>query len=77
LLAALEIATGKVIAHVRDRRTTVIFSVSWTTVVKAYPVNELCVVLDNLNIHRTSSQTMAPETIRACISTTPRHTLPG
>src|ERR1700686_3452427 len=52
LLAALEIATGKVVAHVRDRRTTVDFLSFMDDVVKAYPVNELCVVLDNLNIHK-------------------------
>src|ERR1700733_2620340 len=52
LLAALEIAAGKVLAHVRDRRTSVDFLSFMDDVVKAYPVNELCVVLDNLNIHK-------------------------
>jgi transposase len=52
LLAALEIATGKVVAHVRDRRTTADFLSFMDDVVKAYPVNGLCVVLDNLNIHK-------------------------
>ena len=52
LLAALEIATGKVVAHVRDRRTTVDFLSFMDEVVKAYPVRELHVVLDNLNIHK-------------------------
>jgi transposase len=52
LLAALEIATGKVIAHVRDRRTTVDFLSFMDDVVKSYPVNELHVVMDNLNIHK-------------------------
>src|SRR5712691_9924365 len=51
LLAALEIATGKVVAHVRDRRTTVDFLGFMDDVVKSYPVRELHVVLDNLNIH--------------------------
>ncbi len=51
LLAALEIATGKVVAHVRDRRTTVDFLGFMDEVVKSYPVRELHVVLDNLNIH--------------------------
>jgi transposase len=52
LLAALEIATGKVVAHVRDRRTTVDFLSFMNDVVKAYPLGELHVVLDNLNIHK-------------------------
>ena len=52
LLAALEIATGKVVAHVRDRRTTVDFLSFRDEVVKSYPLRELHVVLDNLNIHK-------------------------
>src|SRR5580692_9318046 len=52
LLAALEIATGKVVAHVRDRRTTVDFLNFMDDVVKSYPLGELHVVLDNLNIHK-------------------------
>jgi transposase len=52
LLAALEIATGKVIAHVRDRRTTGDFLGFMDEVVKSYPLYELHVVLDNLNIHK-------------------------
>ena len=52
LLAALEIATGQVIAHVRDRRTTVDFWSFMEDVVKSYPSRELHVVLDNLNIHK-------------------------
>src|SRR5216683_8443527 len=52
LLAALEIATGKVVAHVRDRRTTVDFLSFMDDVLKSYPLDELHVVLDNLNIHK-------------------------
>lgn len=52
LLAALEIATGKVVAHVRDRRTTADFLSFMDDVVKSYPTRELRVVLDNLNIHK-------------------------
>jgi transposase len=52
LLAALEIATGKVVAHVRDRRTTIDFLKFMGEVVKSYPLGELHVVLDNLNIHK-------------------------
>ena len=52
LLAALEIATGKVVAHIRDRRTTVDFLSFMDDVLKSYPQGELHVVLDNLNIHK-------------------------
>ncbi len=52
LLAALEIATGKVTAHVRDRRTSVDFLSFMNDVVKTYFNRELHVVLDNLNIHK-------------------------
>lgn len=52
LLAALEVATGKVVAHVRDRRTTVDFLSFMDDVVKSYPAQDLHVVLDNLNIHK-------------------------
>jgi transposase len=52
LLAALEIATGKVVAHVRDRRTTVDFLRFMDEVLKSYPLSELHIVLDNLNIHK-------------------------
>lgn len=52
LLASLEIATGKVVAHVRDRRTTADFLSFMDDVVRSYPRRELHVVLDNLNIHK-------------------------
>src|SRR2546427_5477056 len=52
LLAALEIATGKVTAHIRDRRTSADFLTFMGNVVKAYPHRELHVVMDNLNIHK-------------------------
>src|ERR1700691_4632326 len=52
LLAALEIATGKVVAHVRDRRTTVDYLGFMDDVVKSYPLGELHVALDNLNIQK-------------------------
>ena len=51
LLAALEIATGQVVAHVRDR-TTADFLRFMDDVVAAYPQGDLHVVLDNLNIHK-------------------------
>lgn len=55
LLAALEIATGKVIAHVKQRRTSVNFLRFMNDVVGNHPNRELHVVLDNLNIHKNAA----------------------
>jgi transposase len=52
LLAALEIATGKVMAHVKQRRTSVNFLRFMNDVAAAFPDRDLHVVLDNLNIHK-------------------------
>lgn len=52
MIAALEIATGKVVAHVRNRRTSVNFLRFMNDVVRAYPGRALHVVVDNLNIHK-------------------------
>lgn len=52
LIAALEIATGKVVAHIRNRRTSMNFLRFMNDVVRAYPNRELHVVVDNLNIHK-------------------------
>jgi transposase len=52
MIAALEIATGKVVAHVRNRRTSVNFLRFMNEVLRAYPGRELHVVVDNLNIHK-------------------------
>jgi len=52
LIAALEIATGKVVAHIRNRRTSVNFLRFMNDVVRAYPGHDLHVVADNLNIHK-------------------------
>ena len=52
LIAALEIATGKVVAHIRNRRTSVNFLRFMSDVARAYPDRELHVVADNLNIHK-------------------------
>jgi transposase len=52
LIAALEIATGKVVAHIRNRRTSMNFRRFMNDVVRAYPDRELHVVADNLNIHK-------------------------
>ena len=52
LLAALEIASGEVVAHVKQRRTSVNFLRFMNDVVGAFPKRELHVVLDNLNIHK-------------------------
>jgi transposase len=52
LLAALEVATGQVLAHVKQRRTSVDFLRFMDDVVAAFPNRDLHVVLDNLNIHK-------------------------
>jgi transposase len=52
LLAALDVATGRVIGHVKDRRTSVNFLRFMDEVVAAFPQRDLHVVLDNLNIHK-------------------------
>jgi transposase len=52
MIAALEIATGKVVAHVRNRRTSVNFLRFMNDVVRVHPHRELHVVVDNLNIHK-------------------------
>jgi transposase len=51
VLATVDMATGKVIAHVRKRRTSKDFLAFMDSVVKEYPGQRLYVVLDNLNTH--------------------------
>lgn len=51
LLAALDLATGRVIGHVKDRRTSANFLRFMNAVVAAYPNRTLHIILDNLNIH--------------------------
>jgi transposase len=55
LIAALEVATGRVIGHVKDKRTSVNFLRFMTAVVAAFPDRVLHVVLDNLNIHKNAA----------------------
>ena len=52
LLAALKIATGEVLAHVRQRRTSVNFLHFLDDVVADCPDLDLHLILDNLNIHK-------------------------
>ena len=52
LLAALKIATGEVLAEVRQRRTSVNFLHFLDQVVAACPDIDLHLILDNLNIHK-------------------------
>src|ERR1700737_3286229 len=52
LLAALEIASGEVVAHVKQRRTSVNFLRFMNDVVAAFPQRQLNVVVDNLNIQK-------------------------
>jgi len=51
LLASLDIGTGRVIAHVRKRRTSKDFLAFLDSMVKEYPNQRLAIVLDNLNTH--------------------------
>jgi len=51
LLAALEIASGQVVAQVKQRRTSVNFLRFLKDVIAAFPERELHMILDNLNIH--------------------------
>ena len=55
LLAALEVATGRVMGHVKDRPTSVNFLRFMNDVVAAFPHRDLPVVLDNLNIHKNAA----------------------
>jgi transposase len=52
LLAALEIASGKVVAHVKQRRTSVNFLRFLNDVERSFSGRELHMILDNLNIHK-------------------------
>jgi transposase len=52
LFAALEVATGKIIAEHSKRRRRVEFLGFMKRIVKAFPDRELHVVLDNLNTHK-------------------------
>ena len=51
LLAALEVQSGKVTAHVRDNRRSETFLEFMDAVVAEHPQQRLCVVMDNLNTH--------------------------
>jgi transposase len=55
LLAALEIATGRVIGHVKDRRTSKNFLRFMNDVVAVFPNRDLHIILDNLNIHKNTA----------------------
>lgn len=52
VLASLEISTGKVLAHVKQTRTSTDFLGFMDDVVAAYPQQRLQVILDNLNTHK-------------------------
>jgi transposase len=52
LLAALQVATGEVLAHVRQRRTSANFLRFLDDVVAKWPDVDLHFILDNLNIHK-------------------------
>ena len=52
VLASLEIGTGKVLARVKQTRTSADFLSFMEEVAAAYPRQRLCVILDNLNTHK-------------------------
>src|SRR5438876_11306225 len=52
LLAALEIASGRVVAHVKQRRTSVNCLKFMNEVTASFPDGQLHVVLHNLNIDK-------------------------
>jgi transposase len=52
VLASLEVRTGKVIAHVKKRRTSAEFLSFLEDVVQCYKGKRLYVILDNLNTHK-------------------------
>lgn len=55
LYAALEIATGNVTHRITERHTAVDFLAFMRQVVRAYPDQELHVILDNSSSHRTAA----------------------
>ena len=55
LLAALEMASGQVVAHVKQPRTSVNFLHFLKDVIAAFPGCELHMILDNLNIHKNAA----------------------
>jgi transposase len=73
LPAALEIATGKVVAHLRDRRTTVDFLSFMDDVAKSYPLGKLEVVLNNRNIHNEAANQWLLRHPRVHFRYTPTH----
>jgi transposase len=52
VLASLEIKTGKVLARVKQTRTSEDFLAFMDEVASAYAGQRLCVILDNLNTHK-------------------------
>jgi transposase len=52
VLASLEVKTGKVIAHVKQSRTSIDFLSFLDTLTEAYKGQRLYVILDNLNTHK-------------------------
>jgi transposase len=52
LFAALNVATGKVIATHKSRRRRIEFLAFMNDIVAAYPDNELHAIVDNLNTHK-------------------------
>jgi len=74
LLAALKIASGEVLAQVRQRRTSVNFLQFMDTVVAACSDWDLHVIVDNLNIHKNqAAQAWLARHPRVHFHSTPTH----
>ena len=52
VLASLDVQTGKVLAHVKQSRTSTDFLSFMDEVASVYRKKRLCVILDNLNTHK-------------------------
>jgi transposase len=55
MLASLDISTGEVFAHIKNRRTSVIFLEFMEELAEKYQGQRLCVVMDNLNTHNNAA----------------------
>ena len=73
LFAALEVATGRIIAAHSKRRRRVEFLAFMNSLVAMYPARELHVILDNLRIRRTSAGSRNTRTCGSILPQPVRH----
>ncbi len=64
LIAALEVATGKIIATHSKRRRRVEFLDFMNSLTAAFPNRKLHVILDNLNTHKKSEDWQGPPNVQ-------------